>query len=470
MTDDKDYSTLKHIFRAYDVRGIYSKEIEPGVHFRIGLAFGTFLKQNQNLKPRQDHVFVAWDIRQTSSLLAQAFAAGLMATGVTIEYSGEPLQFGACMYSAWKGKAFATAYVTASHLPPEWNGIKFYYGSGVGFSEEDNMVIRDIFIKGEFLRPNWENVGQMTISNLKNEYRDYLKTKFSLKSNLRVIIDCGNGSSSLSAPEILRAVGLDVIPLFCEVDPTFPNRASEPNEETLKRLSEEVVRQKADFGVGFDGDGDRAVIVDNLGRILLADVTGLLIAKYMLPKFPGKNRILANVECSLALEKSLSSPAFVDRIKVGHTFLTAEAQKKEDTLIGIESSGHMVFPHVYLFDDAMIIPLVVGELISNQKEPLSTLVDQIPLLHKRKIAVSAPDQIKFEAIAKMLEKMKKTYDSVTDIDGIGITFGKESWVLIRASNTGPKIRITVESDSSEQADELMKSFRLELESFLKEVG
>ena len=466
MTENSDYLNIKHIFRAYDVRGIFNKEIRPDVHFRIGLAYGTFLQENKGLNTNKDHVFVAWDVRQTSSLLAQAFAAGLMTTGVNIEYSGESLQFGACMFSAWKGKAFATAYVTASHLPPEWNGVKFYYGSGVGFSEEDNMSIRDIFIKGDFLRPEWEKVGQMKIKNLKNEYRDYLASKFDIKKKLKVVVDCGNGSSCLSAPEILRAIGLEVTPLYCEVDPTFPNRASEPNEETLKQLAEKVVSKKADFGVGFDGDGDRAVIVDNFGHILLADITGLLLAKYMLPKFPDKNRILANVECSLALEKSLSSPAFVDRIKVGHTFLTADAQEKTDTLIGIESSGHMVFPHIYLFDDAMIIPLVVAEMLSNQKELLSTLVSQIPELHKRKVAIPAPDQIKFDAISTLLEKMQKEHESVTDIDGIGISFGKESWVLIRASNTGPKIRIIVESDSAEQADELMKSFRSELESVL----
>lgn len=470
MTENTDYSKIKHIFRAYDVRGIYNKEIKPDVHFRIGLAYGTFLQENKGLKPNHDHVFISWDIRQTSSVLAQAFAAGLMATGITIEYSGEALQFGACMFSAWKGKAFATAYVTASHLPPDHNGVKFYYGSGVGFSEEDNMSIRDIFLKGDFLRPKWEKVGQMKINNLKNEYRDYLASKFSIERNsLKIIVDCGNGSSCLSAPEILRAIGLDVIPLFCDVDPTFPNRASEPNEETLKRLSEEVISQKADFGVGFDGDGDRAVIVDNLGQVLLADITGLLLARFLLPKFPTKNRILANVECSLALEKTLTAPAFVDRIKVGHTFLTADAQEKTDTLIGIESSGHMVFPHIYLFDDAMIIPLVVAEMLSSQNEPLSSLVTQLPILHKRKAAIPASDNIKFLAISSMLEKMKKTYDSVTDIDGIGISFGKESWVLIRASNTGPKIRITVESDSQEQLDELMNSFSSELESVLKQV-
>ena len=461
---------LKHIFRAYDIRGIFNQEITPINNFKIGLAFGTFLQVKKGLKTKNDHVFVAYDIRQTSSLLGQAFAAGIMTTGINIEYSGEPLQFGACMYSGVKGKAFATAFITASHLPPEWNGVKFYYGSGVGFSEEDNMEIRDIFLANEFIRPGWETVGQMTRKNLKTEYKEYLCSKVSLKRQLKVVIDCGNGSSCLSAPDILESAGLEVVPLFCEVDPTFPNRSSEPNEKSLQFLSSKVVRENADFGVGFDGDGDRAVIVDNKGRVLLADITGFILAKYLFPQFEGKNRVLANVECSLALEKSLPDSIIVDRIKVGHTFLTADAQTKKDTLLGVESSGHFVFPHIYLFDDAMIIPLIIAEMLTVNDEPLSALVDQIPKLHKKKMAVPAPDNIKFKAITELLKEIKADYpEQVTDIDGIGISFGTESWVLIRASNTGPKIRVTVEADSESRVEELYTLFQSKLDNKLKEL-
>jgi phosphomannomutase len=470
METQNDNESLRHIFRAYDIRGIYNEDITPINNFRIGLAFGTFLQNKKGLNPNKDYVFVAYDVRQTSSLLGQAFAAGLMTSGINIEYSGEPLQFGACMYSGVEGKAFATAFITASHLPPEWNGVKFYYGSGVGFSEEDNMEIRDIFLSNDFIRPDWKEVGQMTRKNLKHEYREYLSSKVNLKRQLKVVIDCGNGSSCLSAPEILKSIGLEVVPLFCEIDPTFPNRSSEPNEESLQQLSSKVIQENADFGVGFDGDGDRAVIVDNKGRILLADITGLILAKFLLPQFEGKNRILANVECSLALEKSLPDSAIVDRIKVGHTFLTADAQEKKDTLLGIESSGHYVFPHFYLFDDAMIVPLIVAEMLALDDEPLSTHVDQIPILHKRKIAVPVPDNIKFDAIAELLKEVQIEYPGqVNDIDGIGVSFGTESWILLRASNTGPKIRITVEADSESRVVELLNLFQNKLKDKLKDL-
>lgn len=462
-----NYEGIKHIFRAYDVRGIFNEEITPQTLFRIGLAFGTFLHFKQELV--DEFIFVAYDIRQTSSLLAHAFAAGVMATGVNIEFSGEPLQFGACMFTAWKRNAFATAFITASHLPPEWNGVKFYYGSGVGFSEEENMKICEIFLNGEFIKPTWNKVGQMTITNLKKEYHEFLTSKFALEKKLKVVVDCGNGASCLSAPKILQGIGLDVIPLFCEVDPTFPNRSSEPNQESLSFLSKKVTSENADFGVGFDGDGDRAVIVDEKGRILLADITGVILAKFMLNEYPKLIRVIANVECSLILENVLSPPAVIDRIKVGHTFLTADAQKKGDTLIGIESSGHMVFPTVYLFDDAMIIPLKLAEILSRSDQPLSNLVDELPTLHKRKIAIECPDKIKFKVIADLLRTLQSQYDNINPIDGIGIPIGNKSWVLIRASNTGPKIRITVEAETDTKVNELLPKFKHYLETKINEL-
>lgn len=462
LNNQEEYSRISHIFRAYDIRGIYNQEITPKNHFRIGLAFGTFLR-NQEFKTKSDKVFIAYDIRKTSSMLAQAFAAGVMTTGIDIELSGESLQFGACMFTAWQRKSYATAYITASHLPAEWNGVKFYYGSGVGFSEEDNMTIRDIFIEGNFIRSVWNKVGQMSILNLKEEYISFLKKKFCIKRPMTVVVDCGNGSSCLSAPKALESIGLDVRTLFCNVDPTFPNRSSEPNEESLQFLSEKVIKEGADFGVGFDGDGDRAVIVDDKGRVLLADMTGLILAKYMIKDHPDLNRVLVNVECSHTIEKELPESVIVERIKVGHTFLTAEAQKKRDTLIGIESSGHMVFPSVFLFDDAMLIPLKLAEILSNQNNPLSKLVDEIPSLNKRKIAIETPDAIKFEVITQLLNRLSKQYSKLTSIDGIGISIGEDSWVLIRASNTSPKIRITVEAESKSKAEDLLLKFKEELE-------
>ncbi len=458
---------ITNIFRAYDIRGVYGEDIDPQIFFKIGLAFGTFVQTNPEFNSTEHIIYVAYDIRKTSSMLTHAFLSGLLTTGLNVQFSGEPLQFGTCMFSAWKQKAFATAFITASHLPPNWNGVKFYYGSGVGFSEEDNMKIRDIFLSESFLRSDWNKIGHLVINNHKNDYIEFLKSKFKLMKQMKVVVDCGNGTSCLAAPKILEAVGLDVVPLFCDVDPLFPNRESEPNEQSLKYLSEKVKAEKADFGVGFDGDGDRAIIIDNLGRFLLPDTSGIILAKYMLEETPEFNRIIVNVECSLGMERLLSPKAVVERIKVGHTFLTAEAQKPK-TLIGIESSGHMVFPMIYLFDDAMLIPLKMAEIMSRTDLKLSEVVDDLPKLNKRKVAITVPDDIKFEVINELLHRYKLEYTNIIDIDGIGISLENE-WILIRASNTGPKIRITVEAETEARADELIAKFQKELDDKIKEL-
>ncbi|MFW9855201.1 MAG: hypothetical protein ACFFFG_09070 [Candidatus Thorarchaeota archaeon] len=460
-----DMAKFKHIFRAYDIRGIYSEEITPDIHFRIGVAFGVFIcKRDFDLE--QDFVYVSYDVRQTSSTLACSFISGLMSVGVNIQFSGAPTQFGVCLFSAWRQKAYATAYITASHLPPEWNGIKFYYGSGVGFSEEDNMEIRDIFLSDDLLTrsASWDSVGQIRISSLEQDYVNFLSKRFRNIKPLKVVIDCGNGASCLSAPKVLTAIGLDVVKLYCSIDPSFPNRPSEPHETSLKALSQKVKELSADFGVAFDGDADRGVIVDDLGRIIKADLTGLILAQHMLQQSPKTNRVIINVECSIAIEKELESQgALVDRIQVGHTFLTAAAQRHSDTLIGIESSGHMVFPGIYLFDDAMVIPLMIAEILSSRNIRLSTIVDQLPKLFTRKIAVPVSDLVKFEVIDKLLRKLRPEYSDINDIDGIGISLDEDSWVLIRASNTSPKIRIIAEGKTEAQLEETVTFFKVKLE-------
>ena len=131
MTEARKYEKYSHIFRAYDVRGIFNEEVTSENFYRIGLAFGTYLQSETSIDIKKDVVYVSYDIRQTSSLLTQAFMSGVLSTGINIEFSGEPLQFGACMFSAWQRKAYAIAFITASHLPPEWNGVKFYLGNGV---------------------------------------------------------------------------------------------------------------------------------------------------------------------------------------------------------------------------------------------------------------------------------------------------------------------------------------------------
>jgi phosphomannomutase len=370
------------------------------------------------------------------------------------------------LYSGLEHKADITAFVTASHLPPEWNGVKFYYSDGVGLSEQDNIEICKIYIEETYNKQsmiqNWKSIHEIKIKYYFNEYQNFLKKKLSLNKKLKIIVDCGNGSASLSAPNILRETGYEVLKLWCEPNPEFPNRSPEPDENSLGELSRKVIEQKFDFGIGFDADGDRGVVVDNKGRIISPEHLGILFVKYLLnvkndTKQEKSSIVLANVECSSVIEKTLSSDVTIRRVKVGHTHLTAEA-KQTGALLGMESSGHYVFPQYFLFDDAMLIPLIAGKAIEFFNKSLSELVDELPILHKAKNTIEVSDKDKFKVIDKLKTTLKKNPSySINDIDGIGI-FLEEGWVLIRASNTSPLIRITTEASTSEKAQKILGEF------------
>jgi phosphomannomutase len=432
-------SISKLIFRAYDIRGLYNKDISPDIFYKIGLATGTYVKQTM----RGKHICVGGDIRQSSQSLAHAFIAGVTATGVHIHHTGTT-SFGQTLFTGGKLKADLIAFVTASHLPPEWNGIKFYYGDGVGFPEENLMAIRDLVLQDSFELASWDHIGQVTPVDAKTGYKDFFTTQFKFKRKLTVALDCGGASMTLSAPEIFTALGFHVIPVYCEPDPTFSKRPSDPKPKNLTTLVETIKKGTCDFGVAFDGDGDRAVIVDNSGQILSADLTGIIIGTYGLKKKEGT--IIVNVECSKSVEEQLQPLGYtIKQIQVGHTYLTLEA-KQTGALLGIESSGHLILPEYFLFDDALVVPLKVAQILDNVKRPLHDLVMETPSYPTRKEEIECADDIKFDVIEQLKQELSKEYEQVNTMDGVRVDF-KDGWVLIRASNTSPIIRLTAEADT-----------------------
>ena len=447
-----------HIFRAYDIRGLYNKDISPDVFYKIGLAAGTYVKETMH----GTHITLGNDIRQSSIPLAHAFIAGVTATGVHIKYTGTS-SFGQTLFMGAEHKADLIAFVTASHLPPEWNGIKFYYGDGVGFPEEQLMEIRDLVLHEKFFLTSWDSIGQVQIVDPRTTYKNFFSSRFRFKKKLAVVVDCGGASMTLSAPEIFTMLGIEVIPVYCNPDPTFSQRPSDPKPKYLTTLVQTIQKHGADFGVAFDGDGDRAVIVDNHGQILSADQTGVILGAYGLPK--KKGTIIANVECSKIVKEQLEPLGFrVKQIPVGHTFLTIEA-KQEHAPLGIESSGHLILPEYFLFDDALVVPLKIAEILSHEKKSLHDLVTHIPSYPTKKEEISCSDETKFTVIKALKQKLSKEYPDVNTMDGVRVDF-KDGWVLIRASNTSPIIRLTAEADTPETLQNLTTRFMKKIQEMI----
>jgi phosphomannomutase len=450
----------KQIFRAYDIRGLYNTDITPEVLYKIGLAAGTYVRRTM----KGTSIVVGGDIRQSSPPLVYAFIAGVTSTGVNIQHTGIT-SFGQTLFSGGKLHADLIAFVTASHLPPEWNGIKFYYGDGVGFPEENLMAIRDLVLQDSFDRASWETIGQVRVVDPKTDYQTFFTSRFHFTKKLRVALDCGGASMTLSAPEVFSALHLETIPVFCDPDPTFSLRPSDPKPNNLTALVAAVKEHHCDFGVAFDGDGDRAVIVDGTGRILSADHTGIIIGKYGLSK--KKGTIIVNVECSKSVGEQLAPLGFtVKQIPVGHTFLTLEA-KQANAPLGIESSGHLILPEYFLFDDALVVPLKIAEIVEKTKKPLHDLVAEIPSYPTKKDEIECADDLKFGVVTALKQQLTRVYPQVNAMDGVRVDF-KDGWVLIRASNTSPIIRVTTEADNDAILKELSAKFLAITQSIIHE--
>jgi phosphomannomutase len=440
----------KQIFRAYDIRGLYNKDISPDVFYKIGLAAGTYVKQIM----KRSKIVIGSDIRQSSLPLTHAFIAGVTATGVNIKYTGTT-SFGQTLFTGGELHADLIAFVTASHLPPEWNGIKFYYGDGVGLPEDKLMAIRDLVLRDCFEVVSWDKIGQVQSVDAKTGYKNFFSFHFKFKKKLKVALDCGGASMTLSAPEIFTILGLHMVPVYCDPDPTFSQRPSDPKPKNLTTLVETVKQQQCDFGVAFDGDGDRAVIVDNTGKILSADQTGILLGKYGIKG--KKGTIIVNVECSKSVKEQLEPLGFtIKQIPVGHTFLTLEA-KQEHAPLGIESSGHLILPEYFLFDDALVVPLKIAEILEYVNKPLHELVSEIPMYPTKKEEIECADEIKFNVVQQLKQKLIKEFEHVNTMDGVRVDF-PDGWILIRPSNTSPIIRLTSEADNEIILQDLITKF------------
>ncbi len=434
------------IFRAYDIRGIYKKDIDESIFKKIGFVLG---KKNQKF-------LVGHDIRKSGRKLAMALIEGLVTTGSRVFFCGKS-SFGLCFFSGFKLKVDKTLFVTASHLPKEWNGLKINYGDGEPVSSKEIEKIRDKVLKIEkkeikFKKPKFKKV------NLKREYFETLLEKFPLlkEKKLKIVLDCGNGATSLVAPQIFKKFGFEVIELFCQPDSNFPNRNPEPTFEATRFLRERVLKEKADFGVAFDGDGDRGVIIDDKGRYLSGNQIGIILGRDILKETKNK-KVVRTVSCSMAIDEELKRyGSKIIEVPVGHTFVIS-AVKRKKAILGIEESSHIVLPRYFLFDDAILIPLRIAEILIKEKKKLSKIVDKIKIYPFEEIIFGCPDEKKFEVVKSLAKKFKKEYKNVNTLDGVKVIFNF-GWILIRASNTSPKIRLYIEAKNEGRLKFLKEKF------------
>lgn len=437
--------SLEHIFRAYDIRGKVGDELNPETMERIGFAFGA------NLVPRkvENKAIVGRDVRMSSPELSEAFREGARKAGMDILNAGLT-PYGPLLFKGWQ-ENLHTAFITASHLPTDWNGVKFAHGNGIGYSAEENHDVRDhFFSRHRQARNNGKENGVRVL----DPYRAYVRSKVDVK-DVNVLMDCGNGSACVVAPDLFKDAGISTDVINGKPDGTFPNRESDVTEDTLSMLRARVRDGGHDLGVAYDGDADRVAVVDDSGRLLSSEQLASVLLQAIAPAHDGP--VVANVECSRMLEHvARQYNKNVVRVRVGHTYLFKE-MRRHDACLGVEKSGHMGVPHILPLDDGIATSLYAAEVVSKLERPLSTVVDDLPDYFKGRVTYRVPDDEKFEIVAVLQDELPQRYRNTNTMDGIRVDLDK-GWVLIRASNTSPKIRLTIEAETAEAFDELNREF------------
>ena len=446
------------IFRSYDIRGIVGQDIDGDVAEKLVKSFGTYVQElNENT------VIVGNDNRESSDMLSKRLIKGLTESGVNVINIG--LATTPMVYYARKLFDIGPAIqITASHNPGEYNGFKMC------IKKEEESIYGDKIqeIREYTEKENFKSgFGKVTEENILDRYIDQIAEKVKLGNRkLKVVVDAGNGTASIVAEKLLKKLGTEVVPLYCDLDPRFPNHHPDPSvPENLKDLSQKVIEEKADIGIGYDGDGDRIGVVDENGNMIFGDLYMLIIWRDIIKKFPG-SPALVEVKCSQSLwdelEKIGAKPEF---IRTGNPYIKAAMRAKNVPFSG-EMSGHIFFRDEYYgFDDAAYATARILRILSNTEKKTSELLEGInKYIATPEITKKVEDSTKFQTIEKAVNYFKQKGYKVIDVDGARVVF-ENGWGLIRASNTSPKITIRYEAKNEEELAKIQEKF----EECLKEV-
>jgi len=464
-------------FREYDARWIYNKDINAEGITNLGKGLGTQIKKNT--KKENPRVVVGQDYRSYSEEIKDSLKKGLISTGCFVEDIG--LSLSPMVYFAqFNLEADAVAMVTASHNENGWTGVKMGIQKGLTHAPEEMKELKEITLNQNFSKGNGN---EKQIKNFDKIYKDNLIKKNKIDKKIKAVVACGNGTAGIFAPDILKAIGCEVIELDCDLDWTFPKY--NPNPEDLKMLHEiakEVKKNDADIGFGFDGDGDRVGVIDNEGKEIFSDKIGLLIARNLSASYPNSKFIVDVKSTGLYRNDKVLNKNNCKTIywKTGHSHIKRKVNN-EQALAGFEKSGHFFFnqPLGYGYDDGINSAIQVCHLLNNHNKKMNEIINELPKTYQSPtMAPFCKDDEKYnlvENIIKEIEKIKKDkikidnqeIQEILTINGVRFSFADGSWGLIRASSNKPSLVIVTESPSSEERK--IKIFRF-IDQLLKKTG
>jgi phosphomannomutase/phosphoglucomutase len=446
-------NVTRTIFREYDVRGLVGSQLTPELARGLGRAFASAAWERCGRAPV---LAVGRDNRPSGGDLASGFREGIVDAGGTAVDVGM-LPTPALYFAVRVLEVDGGCQVTGSHNPPEFNGFK--------------MVLGDDSLHGDAITALWETLtteswrtgtgAERADSSVLGRYRDAILDRNRLARPVRVVVDCGNGVSSLIAVQTLQAMGAEVTGLFCESDGTFPNHHPDPTvPANLRDLELAVRREGAELGIAFDGDGDRIGAVDETGRILFGDQLMVIFGRDAVTRFGKGTPVIFDVKCSEVLPAALAQAGAEPVMwKTGHSLIKARMKELGAPLAG-EMSGHIFFGGDYFgFDDALFAAARLLEIVSEGPSGVARLLADLPSTAATpEIRVDCPDDVKFPLVERAARHFAALYP-VNTIDGVRMTF-PHGWGLLRASNTQPivvlRFEATTEKDLERYQAEVME--------------
>lgn len=443
------------MFREYDIRGVYGTDLSAEVAYLIGRAFGTKLRELNIPK-----TVVGYDNRLSSVELEENLVKGILETGTNVIRLGlvtTPM----CYFAANHLNTNCSMMITASHNPKEYNGFKFSYNGIHNAYGKSVKEIYEIIEKGEFAG----GIGTLEKYDIREDYINLVINSLDFgERKVKVVYDCGNGTSSIIAKDIFdRLPNLDSVGICDESDGNFPMHHPDPCvEANLDMLKAKVAEVGADIGVGYDGDCDRVGFIDEKGTFIEIDKFLAIMWKYLIDKVD-KKECLFDVKCSKALEDELNKLNIKTvEYRTGNSYTRAASAEGDYPLSG-ELSGHVYFRDRWPgYDDGIYVGMRLIEMLSHTDKPLSSFLDDMVKYYSTpELKVKVEDSKKFEIVLKMEEYSKsKGYNYIT-IDGVKTKFD-DGFALVRASNTGPNITMRFEATTEERLKELQEEFTNEL--------
>lgn len=436
------------IFRAYDIRGIVDDNLTEETTFAVGKAYASLAREKA-----QQQTVIARDGRLSGPRLHQALSEGIRAGGIdVIDIGAVPTPV--LYYATHALGTQSGLMLTGSHNPKNYNGIKMMLAG---------ETLHTSAIKSLYQRINDDytpsSPGSYISQNINDRYCNEVLQSTVCERRLKVVVDCGNGITGKLAPQLLRRLGCDVVELFCEVDGNFPNHHPDPSQTiNLQDLINKVYREKADFGIAFDGDGDRLGLVTNKGKIIWPDRILMLYAKSIL-QHNANGSILFDVKCTKHLPELIKQLGGIPQMwKTGHSFMK-EKLKSSNTLLAGEMSGHFFFnDRWYGFDDGIYAACRLIEILSKTEEDCDSIFQSFPdSINTPELKLPIADDIKFKFMQNLVEGSEISNANITTIDGLRVDFN-DGWGLIRPSNTTPNLVLRFEADNQSALSRIKSLF------------